>query len=185
MENLSKTTKKIRKITKNRLKNIALYYMQRFDSSVDNLRQVLKRRVSDYAYANPEFDKNEAHAWIEELLQEFEGYGYLNDERYAESKVRGYLLSGKPEKYIKIKMQQKGVDSGLVDNILDVEEYDVEEMALRHAKKKKLGPFMANLELRKEKRQKDLAAMIRAGFDYETAQKVIDKDVDYTSNDDF
>ncbi len=38
-----------KKITKLRLKNIGLYYLERFESSVDNLRQVLMRRVNDYA----------------------------------------------------------------------------------------------------------------------------------------
>ena len=57
--------KNLKKITKQRLKNIALYYLKRFESSVENLRQVLKRRTNDYSYNNPDFDKNEAYIWIE------------------------------------------------------------------------------------------------------------------------
>ena len=38
-----------KKITPQRLKNIGLYYLQRFESSVENLRQVLHRRVDVYA----------------------------------------------------------------------------------------------------------------------------------------
>lgn len=178
MENLPKTTKNLRKLTKKRIKNIALYYLQRFDSSVDNLRQVLKRRITDYAYSYPEFDKTEALSWVEEVLTEFEGYGYLNDNRYAEFKIKNYLLSGKPERYIKIKMQQKGIDSALVEELLEKEEYDLDEMALRHAKKKKIGPYRQDQESRKENRQKDLAAMVRAGFDYEVAIRAIDSEID-------
>ncbi len=62
------------KITKLRLKNIGLYYLERFESSVDNLRQVLMRRVNDYAYQNPGYDKSGSFvAWIEELVG-----GFLN-----------------------------------------------------------------------------------------------------------
>ena len=98
--------KKLKKISKQRLKNIALYYLKRFDSSVENLRQVLKRRVNDYVFHNPDFNKNEAHSWIEEILADFERLKYLDDFRYAEIKIQSYLNAGKPERYIKIKMQQ-------------------------------------------------------------------------------
>lgn len=52
MENDEKkpvSPRKKRKITPERLKNIALYYLERFDSSADNLRRVLNRRVFDHA----------------------------------------------------------------------------------------------------------------------------------------
>ena len=62
--------KALRKITKQRLKNIGLYYLKRFESSEDNLRQVLRRRVNDYAYYNPDFNKTEAYGWIEEVLSD-------------------------------------------------------------------------------------------------------------------
>ena len=63
-----KKAKVLRKITPQRLKNIALYYLKRFESSVENLRTVLQKRVNDYAYQNPEFNKYEAYEWIEEIL---------------------------------------------------------------------------------------------------------------------
>ena len=46
-----------KKITPQRLKNIALYYLKRFETSEYNLRSVLKRRIDDYAYWNKEFNK--------------------------------------------------------------------------------------------------------------------------------
>ena len=108
----------LKKITKQRLKNIALYYLKRFESSVDNLRQVLKRRTNDYAYQNPEFNKNEAYAWIEEILADFQKLKYIDDNRYAELKIRNYLNAGKPVRYIKIKLQQKGINENVINNIL-------------------------------------------------------------------
>ena len=94
MENDEKrpeTPPKKRKMTPVRLKNIALYYLQRFDSSADNLRQVLTRRVRDSARQTPDFDMHRAAEWIEEIITEFERVGYLNDRRYAEFKIAGYL----------------------------------------------------------------------------------------------
>jgi len=172
-ENFSKSPKKIRKITRIRLKNIALYYLERFDSSVDNLRQVLYRRINGYVRQDSEFDKKQAEGWVEDILTEFETLGYLNDKRYAEVKVKSYLLSGKPARYIKIKLNQKGLDSQLVENVLETQEYDPQEMALKFAKKKRIGPFRPDEEIRKLNRQKDLAALVRAGFDYDVSLDVL------------
>lgn len=174
-EKKSQNSRKLRKITKQRLTNIALYYLQRFDSSVENLRQVLQRRVSDYAYHNPEFDKAAAQTWIAEILADFERVGYLNDERYAEFKVKNYLAAGKPARYIKLKLAEKGIAGDLAEKLLAAEEYDPETMALNLARRKKIGPFRAGgTDCRREYRQKDLAALVRAGFDYDTALKVIE-----------
>lgn len=162
-----------KKITKLRLKNIGLYYLERFETSVDNLRQVLMRRVNDYAYQNPGYDKSEAECWIEELLADFERYGYLNDSRFAELKIRDYLAAGKSARYIKGKLQQKGISEDEAERLLAEQEYDPEELALKLAKKKKIGPFRCNEAARKEYRQKDLAVLVRAGFDYAVAQKVL------------
>jgi len=161
-----------RKITKVRIKNIALYYLKRFDSSVENLRQVLKRRVKDYAYHYPDFDLSQGLGWIEEVLQELEGFGYLNDKRYAEIKVRGYLEAGRPERYILNKMREKGIGAALAEELLSGQEYDAFEMALRLAKKKKIGPFRPD-EQRKEFWQKDAAKLVNAGFDYDVVKEVL------------
>lgn len=163
----------LRKMTPLRLKNIALYYLERFDSSADNLRQVLTRRVRDYAYKTQDFDITVTQEWIENIISEFERLGYLNDKRYAEYKIGSYLAGGKPERYIRIKMQQKGIDAAITDNVMAVSDYDAEKVALNWARKKKIGPFRADEETRNLHRQKDLAAMVRAGFDYETAKLVI------------
>lgn len=174
LEDIEKS-KKVRlpkKITKQRLKNIALYYLKRFDSSIDNLRQVLKRRVLDYAYHNPEWNKSESLEWIEEILSDFEGYGYLNDERFAEIKVNSYLSSSKSARYIVNKLKAKGISESVIDELLEKHEYDAFSVALDLARKKKIGPYRAE-EQRKEFRQKDIGVLIRAGFEYDVVMQVL------------
>ena len=165
-----------KKITKQRLKNIALYYLERFESSVDNLRQVLIRRVNDYAYHYPDFDKAEALAWIEEILSDCERFGYISDNRFAEMKIKDYLAAGKSVRYIKLKLLQKGIEESLIENLLQEQEYNSEELALNLAKKKRIGPFRQNDEERHAYRQKDLATLVRAGFDYDVSQRVLEKE---------
>lgn len=169
----NKKVKVLRKITKQRLKNIALYYLKRFDSSVANLRSVLMRRVNDYAYQNQDFDKGEAIGWINELLKDFQEYGYLDDRRYSEIKIRGYIAAGKAPRYIKGKLREKGIDEDVVEEFLDNEEYNPVEAAMKLAKKRKLGPYRHDEEERKANRQKDMAKLVQAGFDYDTVVHIL------------
>ena len=177
--------KVLKKITKQRLKNIGLYYLQRFESSVDNLRQVLKKRVNDYARQNSDFDKHQAYAWIEELLADFESWKYLDDNRYAEMKITDYLNAGKPERYIKNKLKQKGIAEDTVTDILQNKEYNLKEMALKLARKKRIGPFRESEESRRTNRQKDMGTLIRAGFDYDVVCEVLDLNAEDCTDDEY
>ena len=176
-----------RKITRQRLKNIALYYLQRFEDDmlrmmqgdgervrVENLKAVLLRRVNVYAFQNPDWNRQEAVGWIDEIVAQFEGYGYVDDARFAEMKIKDYLAAGKSVRYIKGKLQLKGIDENMVDSLLEGQDYDEYEAALRLAKKKRIGPFRADEESRRENRQKDMGTLVRAGFGYDTAQKIMD-----------
>lgn len=170
---IQKKVKVLRKITPQRLKNIALYYLKRFESSVANLRSVLQRRVNDCAYQNKEFDRGEAYQWIEDILADFQRYGYLNDSRYAEIKIKDYMSAGKSVRYIKGKMREKGIDEEILSALLEDQEYDEFEAALKLAKKKHIGPFRKDEEARFENRQKDMGTLVRAGFSYDVVQRVV------------
>lgn len=175
-EEKNKTRRPVRKITKQRLKNIGLYYLQRFESSTDNLRQVLRRRIQKYAFQNPEFDRGEAENWVEELLSEFQNYGYISDERYAELKVKDYVAAGKSLRYIQGKLKAKGIDENLIEQFAEEQDYDPLDAAMKMARKKHLGPFRQNEEERRELRQKDMRTLVAAGFDYETVMTVLDSE---------
>ena len=46
-------------------------------------------------------------------------------------------------------------------------------MAYKTARKKRIGPFRPDEESRRENRQKDMAALIRAGFDYDVVCQIL------------
>ncbi len=77
------------------------------------------------------------------------------------------MNAGKPARYIKTKLKAKGVDEKEVEALLEDQSYDPKEMALKFAKKKKIGPYRAGFDEQKEFRQKDMGTLLRAGFDYE------------------
>ncbi|MCQ2734734.1 MAG: RecX family transcriptional regulator [Alphaproteobacteria bacterium] len=165
-----------KKITPQRIRNIGLFYLQRFESSVENLRGVLKRRVDAYARENSEFNKNEAYQWIEDILTEFVNLHYLDDSRFAEMKIHDYLNAGKPARYIQNKLREKGISSNMTETILATQEYDQTKMALKLAKRKKIGPYRADEKLRKEFHQKDMGTLVRAGFDYDVVCEILEYD---------
>lgn len=173
-DKVQKKVRIVRKITPQRLKNIALYYLKRFESSTANLRSVLQRRVNDYARQEKSFDKAQAYEWIEEILSDFEKHNYLNDERYSEIKIKNYIAAGKSPRYIIGKLREKGVEEETAARLMDLEEYDPFDSALKLARKKRIGPYSVSEEIRKERRSKDMAILVRAGFDYDVVIRVLE-----------
>lgn len=173
-----KKKKVLKKITPQRLRNIALYYLKRYETSTANLRQVLRKRVNDYAFYNKEFDKQEAYAWIEDIVADFLRYGYVNDERFAEIKIRDYKQMGKSVRYIKAKLKEKGLSDDLVEQLLETQDYDELEAALKFARKKRIGRFRAT-DKQAEYKQKDMAALARAGFSYDVVCEVCQMHEDF------
>ena len=55
-----------------------------------------------------------------------------------------------------------------------MQEFDPFESALKLARKKKIGPYCKDNNLRKERRNKDMGILIRAGFDYDIVLRVLE-----------
>ena len=162
--------------TKNRLRNIALYYLERFESSEENLRKVLYRRVEKYAFINKEYNPKPAYQWADEVVKECLEQNFVNDKRFADFKINNYLSAGKSKRYIEQKLKQKGIDEHIVSQFFENSSYSELETALQFAKKKKIGRFREDEEKRKANRQKDLNTLVRAGFDYDVAKTVLESE---------
>ena len=149
----------MKKITPQRLKNIALYYLERFDASSEKLRSVLMRRVQKAVFSGDEVSPD-VRQWIDEIVDEMKRLNYVNDQRYCENKIRQYLNAGKSNRYIISKLTEAGINPEVVRSFLPNDEL---EQAQIFARKKHLGKDF----------QKDLAKLARAGFSYDIAQKVL------------
>lgn len=168
------------KITPSYLENAALHYLERFASSSANLKRVLLRKVDRsvaYWSEHGETGTRDDHvAQVDTVIAKLARLGYLNDAAYAEAKVRALHRAGKGSRTIRATLAAKGVAVDHADAALDALAEDVVEpdvaAAIRLAKKRRLGPFRR--DSRDEMRQKDLAALARAGFDFDTCRRVID-----------
>jgi len=169
-----------RKATKSHLENSALHYLGRFASSAENLRRVLMRKVHRSAHHHGT-DPDEGAALIDGLIDRYRRSGLLNDKAYAETRAADLHRRGIPLKGIRFKLKQKGLgDEDIAHAVhqLRTEIDDVDRTAaIAFARRRRLGPY-GNLDTkgRAETRDKQLATLARAGFDYETARTIIDAD---------
>lgn len=167
-----------RKITPAYLANYATFYLERYASSAENLRRVLYRRVwKSCRYHGT--DEAEAQGWADELVARFAAAGLVDDRLYAEGRVRALFRRGVPPAMIRRRLAAKGVDAEEIDRALDALAEDGPDpefaAAVAYARRRRFGPWRVP-EARPERRQKDLAAMARAGFSYDMALQVIDAD---------
>ncbi|MCE9670645.1 RecX family transcriptional regulator [Myxococcus stipitatus] len=171
--------KRPRKVSPRYLENAALHYLKRYASTVSQLRRVLVRRV-DRSVKEHGGDRAEALGWIDVLVQKLMRNGLINDDAYAGMKAQSLRASGRSSRVIAQKLRLKGVDVDLVQRKLALATAEVSDEAAARiwARKKRLGPFRRDPATRVENRQRDLAALARAGFPFGVAKKVIDGALD-------
>lgn len=170
-----------KKVTPQHLENVALHYLARFATSAENLRRVLMRRV-EMSARHHGTDAEDGARWVDDLIRRYQGAGLLDDAAYAEARAADMLRRGVPLKGIRFRLSRKGIAGAEIDKALGVLAEDAPEpdlaAAVALARRRRLGPF-APPAARAERRGRDLAALARAGFDYDTARRVIDaEDVD-------
>lgn len=168
-----------RKVDPAYLERAALHYLERFATSAANLRRVLMRKVDQSARAHGT-DPAEGGRWVEALIERYLRSGLLNDAAYAEMKTSGLRRRGTSARAIRMKLAAKGLDADLIDGALAEAEAEAgpdgdaeAEAAWALARRRRLGPFRPAAQ-RAERRDRDLAALARAGFDLDTARAVVD-----------
>jgi regulatory protein len=167
-----------RRITAASLENAALYYLRRFDSTAENLRRVLSRRVRRAAMSpQATIDTAEAARWIEAVVAKMTRLGYVDDARTAAMKARSLFARGTPPAMIRRRLALLGAGEEAIDAALSGIEEDCADAELTAAaalaRRRRLGPFRP-AAARAERRDKDMAALARAGFSPEIARRVID-----------
>ncbi len=171
------------KLDKNATYAAAVRYLQRFNSSTEQLRAMLLRRVfRAQQHENPVMS-SDAVTVIEDVLKTLTQEGFLNDHRYASHKVSSLRQAGRSTRYIKAKMMEKGISETMTQAVLEDFQQESEtslndadyEAACRFAKKKRLGLYCLDPEKRALHRQKHMATLARQGFSYEIAKRALEQ----------
>jgi regulatory protein len=171
----SKLRRKPKPATQERLRKAALSYIDRYATSAANLREVLMRRVRRSSRLH-DTDTEEATRWADEIVQDFVTRKLVDDRLYAENRAASLHRSGASRRKIEMSLKIKGVggsDIAAALEALEASDPDAEfTAACRHAQRRRLGPWRR--DDRDARRDRDLAAMARAGFGYRMASHVID-----------
>ncbi len=162
--------------TQERLRKAALYYIDRYATSARNLHDVLMRRVTKSARLHGT-DREEGRQWADEIVADFVNRGLVDDRAFAETRAVSLHRGGASKRKIAMSLKSKGVGSADIDAALatlDESHRNSElEAARNYARRRRFGPWRAADE-REARRERDLAAMARAGFSFSMAQRVID-----------
>jgi regulatory protein len=168
-----------RPITAQYLQNTATFYLERYPSTAEGLRRVLLRRVAKAKMVDTPIIDNVAQT-IEAIVAKFVAAGMIDDQAFAQTKARALHRRGTSSRLTRQRLKLAGVDGATLDKAMAGLDQELDtnpqqrewQAAVALARRRRLGPFRDRE--RKEHRDRDLATMARAGFDYGLARKVID-----------
>jgi len=165
-----------RPLTPEELERQALEYVARFSTSAANLRRVLRRKVERSARLHGT-DREAGLAAVDRLLERLTGSGIVDDGRYAEGRAATLFRRGASRRMIAARLAEKGVgEAEIAAALASLDELVAEPdlvAALAYARRRRLGPYR-DPAARAAYREKDLAALGRAGFSLDLALQVVD-----------
>lgn len=170
--NSNRIRKAPRRITPEYLERAALYYLERYSSSEANLRRVLQLKVHRSCRHHGDDPLQFATA-IDAVVMRKVNSGLIDDRRYAESRAASLKRKGTSQRMIGLKLGAKGISRDLVASLGQDDEEAEMSAARIAARRKKLGPWRTR-GARQDYRQKDIAALMRAGFGSAVARAIVD-----------
>jgi regulatory protein len=161
------------------LERAALYYLERYTSSSENLRRVLLRKACRRLEPGQDIDA-EITAMVGDVVERVLRAGLVDDNAYAYMKVNSLMRRGASTRTMRTKLLAKGVPDSAITTAFESHEPDEMALARRYAERKRLGPWRKGDPA--PFHAKDMAAMGRAGFAYGIARTILAGD---PSDDDF
>ena len=151
------------------LMKYAINYLSKYSSSKANLERILRGKIRKLNIEKK--DKYILYNSIENIIDQLEKNNYINDHQYISSKINLFFNQGKSKIFLKSYFMQKGIDRDIIDKALKnlEDENDNWELdsAKIFAKRKRLLNYIDNKE-------KIMAKLARAGFNYNISKKTID-----------
>jgi regulatory protein len=129
------------------LERLALRYVERFATTRGKLADYLGRKIRERGWDGDLADPRA-------LAQKMADLGYVDDRLFAESKAAA--------------LGRRGLSAPLAPAIQE----RAGEAALTYARRKRIGPFGPPTDDRKV-RDRQLAAMLRAGHGFEIARRIV------------
>jgi regulatory protein len=148
-----------------RLEELALSYVARFATSAAKLESYLVRKLRERGW------QGENEAPVAALVDRFVAAGYVDDRAFARSRAGSLLRRGYGRRRIDQALGAAGISENLRDEVR-APEAEQRHAALAFARKRRLGPFGA-VAAERAQREKQIAAMLRAGHPLDTAREIV------------
>ena len=149
-----------------RLEELALAYVARFATSAGKLAQYLKRKLRERGW------EAATQPDIAALIERFVAAGYVDDAGFARGRAAGLHRRGYGDRRVEQTLRGAGVAEEVRASVQG-DEATSRRAALVLARKRKFGPFGAERP-DPAKRQKQFAAMLRAGHPLDSVRVLID-----------
>jgi len=149
-----------------RLEELALTYVARFATSAAKLEQYLARKVRERGW------DGESEPQFAAIVERYVELGYVDDAAFARSRTSSLLRRGYGPRRIGQALGQAGIGEEAREEARPSEAAE-RRAALALARKRGFGPF-GEAPLERERREKQLAALLRAGHRLDTAREIVD-----------
>ena len=153
-------------LTAQKLDELALAYVARFATSAKKVEQYLVRKLRERGW------DGEGSPDPRSIVDRFVELGYIDDAVWAKAKSGGLLRRGYGQRRVDQTLQVAGIEESIR---IDVRAGEAGERraAVTLATRRRFGPWGDGASDR-DKRQKQFAAMLRAGHGFDAARAVID-----------
>jgi regulatory protein len=149
-----------------RLDELALAYVARFATSAAKLERYLKRKLRERGW------DGEQGPDLRALVGRYVELGYVDDAAFARSKSGSLLRRGYGTRRVGAALREAGIDEAIREQVRPGEGAQ-RRAALALARKRGFGPF-GRESTDRERRQKQIAAMLRAGHPLDSAREMVD-----------
>ena len=149
-----------------RLEELALTYVARFATSAAKLERYLARKVRERGW------DGEREPDFAAIVARYVELGYVDDDAYARAKGGSLLRRGYGPRRVREALGQAGIGED-VREAARAGEGAERRAALAMARKRGFGPF-GRERLDRERREKQIAAMLRAGHPLDSAREMVD-----------
>jgi regulatory protein len=149
-----------------RLGELALAYVARFSTSAAKLERYLRRKLRERGW------EGEGEPHVGALVERYVELGYIDDEAFARARSGSLLRRGYGQRRVRQALGEAGIAEELRERVRPGEG-EGRRAALALARRRRLGPFGAGV-LDKPLREKQIAAMLRAGHPLDNARQIVD-----------
>ncbi len=149
-----------------RLRDLGLTYVARYATSGARLERYLKRKLRELGWVDDSPPPD-----LAALVQDYVQAGYIDDTGFAVARSSSLLRRGYGARRVDQALGQDGIAPEIRASVA-ASEAKLRRAALAMATKRRFGPFGGDPP-DKERRQKQLSAMLRAGHALDFARQMV------------